>query len=189
MSFAFKGSDQVKPAPGKHPVKSSAPPTTEAHPVKRSSGGYVNGTAANAKFAHRLRSTDENDNTVRPSSRARKSLPPALTSQPALSAGNAKANQGANGRVTPVAKPAWNASTALIPDKRAPTPSARKARNTAPLGNGNAKEKRYLRAEMTASPIEDSSVAGLWTAFQERAEETPDRRTAVLAGKQMGGRI
>ncbi|KAL7424675.1 hypothetical protein Q5752_000359 [Cryptotrichosporon argae] len=75
-------------------------------------------STANAKFAHRLRSTDPNggDATLRPSSQARRSLPPAMAARPvALGQGEKTAN----------ARPAWNASTrpVVVRDKAQPTPS------------------------------------------------------------------
>ncbi len=174
MSFAFKGSEQVKPVLRSKAGRSSLPPNHGQALQRRPSGGYIAGTAANAKFANRLRSTDDNDPTVRPSSRTRKSLPPAMASKPALTAANV------NGRTTPV-KPPWNASTA--PMKPPPTPSVRATKGTiTPSTNGG---RRLSRGEMTPGLLEDTSVAGVWTAYQDRERETPIRRT----GRQLGGMI
>lgn len=122
MSFAFKGTDQVKPVPRR--VRPSAPPNgnrsagpslaksdaAAVHPQRRTSAGHMVGEAANAKFAHRLRSHDTEQNSadpnLRPSSRTRQSLPPVMAysnrtgrSSPAL---------GPTDRNSP--RPAWNAS-------------------------------------------------------------------------------
>ena len=187
MSFAFKGSDRIKPLPQTGPVKSSLPPTSAHDPPKRSSGGYVAGTAANAKFAHRLRSADENETITRPGSRARKSLPPTMASKPALMAGNAKANVASSRRATPAPKPAWKASTA--PEKRSNTPSVHKGKHIASPGPVNG--KGLLRDEITASPTMESVAARSRTTYQDEVEDKQVRKNGVagLAGRQLGGRI
>jgi len=175
-SFAFKGSDQIKPKPRARPAKSSAPPNPGND---RSSGGYVASDAANAKFANRLRSTDDGDNTMRPTSRTRKSLLPAM----ALTAANGKADVAQHGRTTPVTKRPWNAST--VPIKARASPSVRKA-TAAP--QPVTMDGKRIRGQLAPSPSGNSGVAGLWTADQDR--EAPRKRTEpVLAGGQFGGRI
>ena len=84
MSFAFNNTDQIKPVPRQSRPAIPPPNNTAARAVsaasqRRTSGGHLVGNAADAKFAHRLR-TDGNagDATLRPASRIRRSLPPAM---------------------------------------------------------------------------------------------------------------
>ncbi|KLT41255.1 hypothetical protein CC85DRAFT_126424 [Cutaneotrichosporon oleaginosum] len=70
---------------------------------RRASGSMTSTAAANAKFAHRLRSSDELAQaapTVRPASRVRRSLPPAMALTPA----------GGRRTTTPAQRPPWNNS-------------------------------------------------------------------------------
>lgn len=104
MSFAFKGGDQVRPVRMRPKgITTSTPPSplttasggggvtkaTLSSQQKRSSAGHMSGRAADAKFAHRLRSTEmsDSDATVRPRSIARRSLPPAMLLQSRAGAG------------------------------------------------------------------------------------------------------
>ncbi len=81
--------------------RSSASMTTAE---RRASGSMSSAAAANAKFAHRLRSSDELAQaapTVRPASRVRRSLPPAMALTPA----------GGRRTTTPATqRPPWNSS-------------------------------------------------------------------------------
>jgi len=235
MSFAFKGSDQIKPvqkrtrpagqqpatdtigAPVRTFAKSSAP---AVYPQRRSTGGHMTGDAANAKFAHRLRPHDaEHENhgdvTVRPTSRTRQSLPPAM------------AHATKPGRASPVlsptdrnaARPPWNSSTAPASKVKSNPPtiasstreSVRGVRgiDTSVTGSGRRVVPKAVAAVKAAESVEvqsqtgargaragargvkpsastDSSVAGMWNTYREAgATGTPKK----MPPRQMGGRI
>lgn len=232
MSFAFKGSDQIKPvAQRTKPVAPSSNTTTGAkaqttrsfssspaiYPQRRSSGGHVTGNAANAKCAHRLRSAEtvpaNGDITVRPGSRTRKSLPPAM----ALS--------GKTGRVTPIGR----SSPALSPTERngntprspAPAPPAKLTPKTPSVAPSTRESVRGLSGATAMAPSPsrmetsvtgtgrrvvpkavaqaktqgmrpsvstDSGVAGMWTAYRDGgAVGTPAKKPPP--GRSMGGKI
>lgn len=173
MSFAFKGSNQIKPAPRDRPVKGSLPLKDVTGPPKRGSGGYIAGSGASAKFAHRLRSKEEDDATMRPTSRTRQSLPPAMASKTALMASDT------NGRVTPL-RPAWNAWNAPI--KSTTTSTVRGRSTITPMSPANP---RPVRGQATPSPTKDVGATGLSTAFHDIDGVTPMRRT----GRRLGGMI
>lgn len=138
MSFAFNGGDQVRPtrlrpkamidpnttkAATPSSRVSTATTTTSANPARnsmanRATGGHLQGKAADAKFAHRLRSTEigDGDPTIRTNSAARRSLPPAMMRS---TVSGVSSNTGVNGRNGPVPlspKTAVNgASTKVVP--------------------------------------------------------------------------
>ena len=190
MSFAFKGGEQVRPvefrpksaqvtkssgtAPrpatgsATRPVPSSNNATTNTNSggtavQRRSSGGYVAGKAADAKFAHRLRSPDQVNSsqdgdsaTIRPGSRTRRSLPPAMAARPvppALSNGERNANVVA--RLNPIGdkapvKPPWNSGGGLsgtTPSARAPSaaPASVSSRRIRPAGSKRGGTRRRTR--------------------------------------------
>ncbi|KAK4686191.1 hypothetical protein P7C73_g3945, partial [Tremellales sp. Uapishka_1] len=169
MSFAFKGSDQVRPA------------TTRVQ--RRTSGGHLSGSAANAKFANRLRSPDlgvAGDVTIRPASRARRSLPPEMIR-------SANTNIPLPGKE----RPAWNASTSAsspsVKSGAAPSIRSTASRRIVPSSASTAPTKR-----LPTSPSEDSGVAGLWQAYQvdsARVGETPVKTVRARPVRALGGRI
>lgn len=148
MSFAFKGSDQVRPIRTKVPptsstsLKSARLSSTTTPTLQRKSsssgtsgpgtGGHAQYSAASAKFAHRLRASEDgpsqanaNGTSIRAPSRTRSSLPPAMRSPPpssssALSPTNR--NTKINGRMTPsqttsnniAGKPPWNGGSGAV---------------------------------------------------------------------------
>lgn len=96
MSFAFNGEDQVRPT-RLRPKSTSANPTiasgaraaSSSSRPSRVNGAHLHSKAADAKFAHRLRATEapptmstpsssSGGSTLRPTSAARRSLPPAM---------------------------------------------------------------------------------------------------------------
>ncbi|GMK59921.1 hypothetical protein CspeluHIS016_0901380 [Cutaneotrichosporon spelunceum] len=112
MSFAFRG--EARPLPRGSTARARGG-TTLGGPSQRAlmpsmiderkaSGGMSSSAAANAKFAHRLRSSEElaqSAPTVRPASRMRRSLPPAMALTPA----------GGRRTTTPASqRPPWNSS-------------------------------------------------------------------------------
>ena len=138
MSFAFKGSDQIRPNP-KRTTKPIAPPSNTANralqPRQAVAERKMSGqspSAANAKFANRLRSPDENgEMTVRLPSKARRSLPPAMLA-----------------RSGPIGSPALTSSPALSPTDRN-TPSG-------PTRNGMILEERPARVSDDSENSENS---------------------------------
>jgi hypothetical protein len=202
MSFAYSGSDQIKPKPRPQPLSSASnnnkmPTSPKGGAQRRASNGHVVGSAANTKFAHRLRSpvedTAEGDITVRPNSRIRRSLPPAmLQSDRALNDGN----RSTSGRITPsvvageVKKPAWNAGTA----PKSPNSTVRVRQGSA-LGKKVTPVKRIDASERGVG--EEGSVAGLgiWSTYQENevTESEVGRARAVVSaqgtGVRRGGKI
>ncbi|WRT65794.1 uncharacterized protein IL334_002743 [Kwoniella shivajii] len=154
MSFAFKSGDQVKPnvrakpkrssssskvnptnrissmhastaAPGKNRISSQSHPALQ----RRFSNGHVASQAANAKFAHRLRSPDlsnqsDNENGITPTGpKNRRSLPPTM-----MSGGLRPLQTATLATATAQVKPAWNLgnSTTLTTTniRRASTPAS-----------------------------------------------------------------
>ena len=231
MSFAFKSGDQVRPArqkarPSNLPtVKGSTSPRAVSSGIKsprspnagraagattglqrRSSSGHVSGSAANAKFAHRLRSPDLEplgEATLRPVSRTRSSLPPAMRSPTTALIETPGVGNGAKGvknvlnpartpRASMSGKPAWNSGTKpLPPPTNAPVRGVRGV-STPPL-SGPAKgdlgsTTTTARRRMAPSP---SDTLGLWPVYRAAmGSDTPKRVPAgVAAGRAPGGRI
>ena len=191
MSFAFKGAEQVKPAPKRTrpvdqmPVAGAAaagPPARTfakssgpaVYPQRRSTGPHMSGNAANAKFAHRLRPHDaEHENngetTVRPISRTRQSLPPSM------------AHATKPGRASPVlsptdrnaARPPWNSSTAPASKLKSNPPSiapstresVRGVRgiDTSVTGTGRRVVPKAVTAVKTADGVESRPQSGAAT--------------------------
>lgn len=208
MSFAFKGADQrpvqrrVRPANPSSAVtapKSSSPARAGTGPGQR-----MTVTAANAKFAYRLRSPElvheEHDHpvpvhgqeddphaTIRPhSSKTRRSLPPAMALQPST---NLPEQSLRNGHLLNPPRIVSNAST-YSRGINGSTPPVVAGRN---ISAATAK-RLSLKAEQakadtppTASVSGDSGLA-MWKAYgaAQATEGTPRR---VMAGRQLGGRI
>lgn len=237
MSFAFKGGEQVRPVrvrpKSAQAIKSSGtaprPATGSAtRPVastdstsntnsngtavqRRSSGGYVAGKAADAKFAHRLRSPDQvhsgaqdgDSATIRPGSRTRRSLPPAMAARPVPPAlGNGERNMNVVARLNPIGdkapiKPPWNSGGGLsgtAPSARAhpaAAPSNVSSRRIRPAGAGAGASVVAPAVGpggrmITPSASDDSGVAGLWMSYADEANVAP--RTP-RAQRQYGGKI
>jgi hypothetical protein len=232
MSFAFKGGEQVRPVrvrPKSAQVTKSSGPTSRpatgsaTRPVpssnpntnsngtsvqRRSSGGYVAGKAADAKFAHRLRSPDQVNSpqdgdsaTIRPVSRTRRSLPPAMAARPVPPAlGNGERNTNVVARLNPIGdkapiKPPWNSGGGLsanTPSARAhPSvpPSSVSSRRIRPAGAGASVVAPAIGPGgrmITPSASDDSGVAGLWMSY---AEEANVAARTPRPQRQYGGKI
>ena len=210
MSFAFKGADQ-RPVQRRVKVPTASAPTTSkvsAPPRATGPGQRMTVTAANAKFANRLRSpetvhddhehpqSDAHGNghgvedphaTIRPhSSRTRRSLPPAMALQPST---NLPEQSLHNGQLLNPPRIVSNAST-YSRGIQGSTPPVAAGRNisaaTAKRLSLKAEQARNETAP-TASVSGDSGLA-MWKAYgaANPSEGTPRR---VIAGRQMGGRI
>lgn len=142
MSFAFRGDARpavrrIKPATG-----AGTKPT-----VRRSLGAQPTTAGnANAKFANRLRE----DVTVRPASRVRRSLPPAM----ALDAAPARAGSGPVGGK----RPPWNSSTrpetSSMRDLPSTNPANRKmVRPRTSLGGERERERESSVTAPTAASV------------------------------------
>ncbi|BEI86084.1 hypothetical protein CcaverHIS002_0603710 [Cutaneotrichosporon cavernicola] len=140
MSFAFRGEARplargsIGRARGGATMGGPSQRTTKLA-ERRASGNMSSSAAANAKFAHRLRSSEELSQsapTIRPASRVRRSLPPAMALTPA----------GGRRTTTPASqRPPWNNSMRPISareereleqDKERRPPSATKVRPKRP---------------------------------------------------------
>ena len=223
MSFAYKGSDQLRPvsrttklpaskangSPGTNGRPASTSGLVPPAPQRRSTGGPISGQAANAKFAHRLRSAEteglNGDSTIRPTSRNRRSLPPAMVASASTRTGRSSPALSPTDRNS--ARPPWNSSTA--PTKastdRAPSiaPSTRGSvrgisgattrLETSVTGSG----KRYVpksvaevkRQSLKHSASAESGVTGMWTAYRDGGAVGTPRKPAVQPDRQRGGRI
>lgn len=208
MSFAFKGADQ-RPVQRrvKVPTSSAATIAKGSAPVRSGTGPGQRMTvgAANAKFAHRLRSPEtvqdehvqlhghglgqEEDlqATIRPhTSKARRSLPPAMALQPST---NLPEQSLHNGHLLNPPRIVSNASTYSRGIKGS-TPPVVAGRN---ISAATAKrlslkaEQAKVDAAPTAS-ISGESTSAMWKAYAAAnpSEGTPRR---VIAGRQLGGRI
>ena len=221
MSFAFKGSDQIRPNPRKPTTKPLPAPSNTANRAvsaaraeKRNSGQSV--TAANAKFANRLRATEESnggDVTFRPASKARRSLPPAMLADhrngslhvgsPALSPTDRNAPQ-MSPRLnfpTPKSKETSAKVESELPPAQ-PTHFSRGIKGTAPpLGDMRpmaSESTEFLRARIEAfepglsTSQSTNSAVGLWRTYRDGgAVGTPRRDVGIVSGgsRQFGGRI
>jgi hypothetical protein len=206
MSFAFKGSDQIRPVQKRvRAPTGSLPPgrltgTQSTRPTAALPNPRMNQANASAKFAHRLRSPetvpheDELEEyaqtTIRlQSSKARRSLPPAMALQPST---NLPEQGLRNGTLLNPPRIVSNASTYSRGIKGS-TPPLVAGRN---ISAATAK-RMSMKAEQTAAAAGDSaptasssgeSTLAMWKAYgaANTPEETPRR---VFAGRQLGGRI
>jgi hypothetical protein len=155
MSFAFRGEARPNPMASMGRMRTLAlPPATRVTVTKtalntgsherRASGGLAVSGAAQAKFGHRLRASD--DVTVRPASRVRRSLPPAM----ALSPTNMNALTGANGRASPI-RPPWNSSMR-------PASVRERSDLSRPIAS------RVIRPKTSAGAVKDTTTAAAVTA-------------------------
>ncbi|WWD16395.1 hypothetical protein CI109_100821 [Kwoniella shandongensis] len=199
MSFAFHGSDEIRPIARKSvprgstgssvtksrstSVAGTGRPGATAGLQRRSSGGHVSGSAADAKFAHRLRSTEDghpSGDGARTVNRARRSLPPAMVMASKSPSMNANATGSVRGAMN---RPAWNSglsTTTTTTSKRASTPvsSIRGARSpviasvpapvsTPPASSVGSRRTSTQSQLVKKSTSTDSGVAGLWKAYGE----------------------
>lgn len=218
MSFAFKGADQIRPVQKrvKAPNGSSSAPAGRGLQPRAGSapgpGQRMTHTAANAKFAHRLRSPETvhedhahghghghmNGNangqeedpqaTIRPqSSKIRRSLPPAMALQPST---NLPEQSLRNGHLLNPPRIVSNAST-YSKGVKGSTPPVVAGRN---ISAATAK-RLSLKAEQAASEsqpptasVSGESTLAMWKAYgaPTSSEGTPRR---VVTGRQLGGRI
>lgn len=207
MSFAFKGADQIRPVQRR--VRAPTGPSPGNGSANKSGGIRDRGqavhggpgpktmtpSAANAKFANRLRSPDDEhetdkDATIRPhSSKTRRSLPPAMALQPSINLPEQSLRNGTLLNPPRIVSTSGNrnAKTATA----APTPGAGRAISAATAKRLSMKaEQMGVRESTPDSPVpngNDSTMA-LWAAYgaANGSESTPRR---VVAGRQMGGRI
>ncbi|WWC88063.1 uncharacterized protein L201_002966 [Kwoniella dendrophila CBS 6074] len=203
MSFAFKDGDQLKPNLKVKPkARQSLPPSrvtssslgarsgsntlgkarTYSQPglARRLSGGHVTGRAADAKFAHRLRSPDANtaSDTEEPGGmrstsamKVRRSLPPTSAAATTLS-GGLRPLHTANMATTSSFqnRPAWNSGLSTTATaRRASTPSSQigSIRSNARISNtsnNNTNNGSIIRgtseSEGRTIPIGRSSLIG-----------------------------
>ena len=227
MSFAFKGTDQMTPTARR--LRPSAPPGTSrsgtldaerklptTNAQRRTSAGHMTGNAANAKFGHRLRSHENGQNngdpTLRPASRARQSLPPAMIyssrtgrSSPALGPADRNAARPAMGTTVEASKakaasmaPSTRESvrgarmeTSVTGQGRRVVPKAitalRAAEGNSGVGEGGEGSAGQSVRGVRPSQSTDSSVAGMWTAYRDGGATGTPRK--VPTGRQLGGRI
>lgn len=169
MSFAFRGEARPNPMASMGRMRTLAlPPATRVtKPAatlgsheRRGSAGLPG--AAQAKFGHRLRASD--DVTVRPASRVRRSLPPAM----ALSPTNMNALTGANGRASPI-RPPWNSSM---------RPAS--VRERSDLGRPIA--SRVIRPKTSAGAVKDTTAVAAVTATAAEPAPAPAPVTAPPSG-------
>lgn len=205
MSFAFKGSDQIQPVQKRvRAPTGSLPPgrltgTQSTRPTGSLPTQRMNQASANAKFAHRLRSPDTvpheveqeefPQTTIRPqSSKARRSLPPAMALQPST---NLPEQSLRNGTLLNPPRIVSNASTYSRGIKGS-TPPLVAGRNisAATAKRMSIKAEQAAAAAVTAptASTSDESTLAMWQAYgaANPTEVTPRR---VLAGRQLGGRI
>jgi hypothetical protein len=207
MSFAFKGADQIRPVQKRVRAPNGSAPMGRGSFQPRAFSGpgigqRMNPTAANAKFANRLRSPEtvhedhthahvhgqEEDPhaTIRPqSSKTRRSLPPAMALQPST---NLPEQSLRNGHLLNPPRIVSNAST-YSKGVKGSTPPVVAGRN---ISAATAK-RLSLKAEQAATPEPTASVSGestlaMWKAYgaPTSSEGTPRR---VVTGRQLGGRI
>ncbi|KAK8861682.1 hypothetical protein IAR55_002505 [Kwoniella newhampshirensis] len=205
MSFVFRGSDEVEPIDKKvAPLSLNTPSVSGSRSVsavsggrlgvgdgttaptlqRRSSGGHVSGSAANAKFAHRLRSSALDQHPLKKgtglSTKTRRSLPPAMTTARPLQTPSIKAN-----------RPAWNSGLSTTSTMRTSTPasSIRGARSPplppappALTKSGGSREPQTVKK----SPSTDSAVAGMWKAYGqgEGIGFSPSSSSAAIASRK-----
>lgn len=205
MSFAFKGADQIRPVQRR--VRAPTAPTNGITTAKLSnarSNGHQHDTAlgpklmtssaANAKFANRLRSPDEEhdtdkDATIRPhSSKTRRSLPPAMALQPST---NLPEQSLRNGSLLNPPRIVSSSGHRGVKGSTAPVSGNGRAISAATAKRLSMKAEQRQNREVTPdSPVPDGndSTMALWAAYgaANGSESTPRR---VVAGRQMGGRI
>ncbi|OCF40058.1 hypothetical protein I317_06133 [Kwoniella heveanensis CBS 569] len=157
MSFAFKGGDQLSPNLKARPKKPNAQTGTKQNGRtvggsatgnvrstsqpglhRRISGGHVAGQAANAKFAHRLRSPDLDhsgpvhnkthydgrSSAAGAAPKARRSLPPTMTMSGGLRPLHTASSATYNNLNTLSNRPAWNSGLSTASQRRASTPAS-----------------------------------------------------------------
>lgn len=220
MSFAFKGADQIRPVQRR--IRAPVNGTTAPNNSNRNSGGSIPGSqskmthsAANAKFAHRLRSpetvhedyehptpdpmVDENA-TIRPhSSKTRRSLPPAMALSPSTNLPEQSLRNGT--LLNPPRIVSHNATSMSMRNQAAkgsPTvPAAGRnisAATAKRLSMKAAEQARTGTPEASALGLDgnDSSMA-LWAAYgaanANGSEVNTPRRVVAGASRQLGGRI
>jgi hypothetical protein len=207
MSFAFKGADQrpvQRRVRAANPTVATASKSSAPARAGTGSGQRMTVTAANAKFAHRLRSPDlvhdehghplhghgqEEDPhaTIRPhSSKTRRSLPPAMALQPSTHLPEQSLH---NGHLLNPPRIVSNASTYSRGINGSTPPVVAGRSISAATAKRLSLKAEQARAETppTASVSGDSGLA-MWKAYgaAQSTEGTPRR---VMAGRQLGGRI
>ncbi|WVF65884.1 hypothetical protein IAT40_000621 [Kwoniella sp. CBS 6097] len=199
MSFAFKGGDQISPNVKARPKRSTAQnsstgsrpngrtggggsangnirTTSQPGLNRRISGGHVAGQAANAKFAHRLRSPDldaaaptAGDGRASASTsgaavaKARRSLPPAMTMSGGLRPLHTASSATYNNLTAVSNRPAWNSGLSTASNRRASTPASQagSVRGTLSAQGSSSAGKRVPigRASMKLAPAPRSREA------------------------------
>lgn len=171
MSFAFRGEARPNRLAAATRAKSPQTRLVPRAPISHERRASTAGAASQqAKFGHRLRASD--DVTVRPASRVRRSLPPAMALTPT----------NVNGRSSPV-RPPWNGGTRAASARDFSGPTSRgiiRPKTSA----GAIKDTTAVETTATTSASKDIGV-GIW-------EERPGLSAATaarIARRNLGGHI